>query len=298
MISVSVAILTYNPDFEELIKTLESIISQKFVNIQIVVSDDGSEIDYFKDIEEYMQKNDFTNYVLVKLDKNSGTVKNLLNAVSYCKYEYIKDISPGDYLSSDEILYRWINKLIASKKEWSFGDAIYYSDVSGENIRVKATPQNIECYNKMQDKKCIWNYVILNDIALGATMVCKKSVLIRYLQLIDNKVVYAEDNIFRLMMFDGIVPYYISEDVVLYEYGSGVSTSGSTKWAEKLEIDWKETNRIMEERVKSEFQRKMINIMKESNNSNILVRKILAILKNGNVKMHIKRRFFPRMTNV
>ena len=49
--TVSVIVLTYNPDREKLFATLNSIIIQENIDIEIIVSDDGSMHTYFSDIK-------------------------------------------------------------------------------------------------------------------------------------------------------------------------------------------------------------------------------------------------------
>ena len=298
MISISVVVLTFNPVFEKIIKTLDSILCQKSVNLQIVISDDGSRNNYFTEIKKYMEEKSFSDYIFLESKENMGTVKNLKRAVEVCKYEYVKDISPGDYLASDSILSEWTKKLINSKSDWSFGEAIYYSEENGERLSVKAHPQMIDCYEKKNREKCIWNYVVLDDIALGAVMICKKDLLLKYLSLVENRVVYAEDNIFRIMMFDGNVPEYVPDVVVMYEYGSGVSTSGSAEWERKLRNDWNEANQIIFGRAKEDWQTKIVNEIRQKNSSYRVVRLMQYFLQKGKFAMRIKQRCCPRMTKI
>ena len=298
MISISVVVLTFNPVLEKIIKTLDSILCQKSVNLQIVISDDGSRNNYFTEIKKYMEEKSFSDYIFLESKENMGTVKNLKRAVEVCKYEYVKDISPGDYLASDSILAEWIKKIINSKSDWSFGEAIYYSEENGERLSVKAHPQIIDCYEKKDYERCIWNYVVLDDIALGAVMICKKKLMLKYLSLVENRVVYAEDNIFRIMMFDGNIPEYIPDVVVMYEYGSGVSTSGSSEWERKLHNDWDMTTQIITDRAKEKWQIKIVSEIKKKNSSYMFVRLMQYFLQKGKLAIRIKQKYCPRMTKV
>ena len=62
---VSALILTYNPNFEKLIYTLNSFMLQKNIKLQIVIADDGSNKDYFNEIRQYFKERDFGDYKLM-----------------------------------------------------------------------------------------------------------------------------------------------------------------------------------------------------------------------------------------
>ena len=76
-------------------------------------------------------------------------------------------------------------------------------------------------------------------------MLSDRKKTIEYLRLILNKVKYAEDNIYRLMIYQKEKAVWFEENVVLYEVGTGISTSENKKWKNKLEMDWVATNCIL-----------------------------------------------------
>ena len=51
----SVLLVTYNSELSDIFKTLTSIINQEFKHFEIVFSDDCSEYNKFKQIEEFMK---------------------------------------------------------------------------------------------------------------------------------------------------------------------------------------------------------------------------------------------------
>ena len=102
MYKVSVIVVMYNPIPEKLWLTLNSIINQEKVDLEIVIADDGSKNNLFDAIEEYMKKNDFSNYKFVYHKQNQGTVLNCYDGVNQASGDYIKLISPGDLLISKD----------------------------------------------------------------------------------------------------------------------------------------------------------------------------------------------------
>lgn len=301
MPKVSVCVLTYNPQKEKLIETLESIVRQKYANLQIILSDDGSEESFFNEAKEFLDNAHFTDYRLVGAPVNQGTVKNVEQALLAADGAFIKTISPGDCLTEDTILSDWMKHLIASGKQWSFSNAIYYSQksdgVSTVNKRL-ANPQLVDCYTSNDNNTCRWNYVVLDDNALGAAILCERELMLRYIEQIVGAVKYVEDNIFRMMMFDGIVPDYFPEDAILYEYGSGISTSKSSLWAERMKEDWKAANRIIlaKDGACDMLQQKMSLALKRRMNPSKILRNLARYAEKGRIHIMIQRRMHPRMT--
>lgn len=291
---ISVLVVTYNPVKEKLIATLDSIIKQKGIDFDVVVSDDGSKDNLFLDIKKYFKEKRFENYTLINNKINKGTVENSYVGLKACKGEYVKTISPGDLLYGETILKEWLDDMKTKNSKWSFCDAIYYSNEKNqkEYYAVKAHPNQIGPYLNKGFQKCRWNYLVLDDIALGAAILAKNDLMIAYLERIVGKVKYAEDNIWRLMMFDGIVGTYFQKDAILYEYGSGISTSGSEIWQERIKKDYIEATKIMlENEEMDEFQEKTKSYLQKEKNF------INKLLTPGKILITIKRKIFPRMTN-
>ncbi len=244
---ISVIILTYNPDLDKLIKTLETILIQKDVDLEIIVADDGSKINRFIEVELYFEKKNFKHYHLISNKENKGTVYNLYSALQEAKGNYVKTISPGDMLCKERVLRNWIDFMVLKKYEWSFSEAIYYylNEKKSVVVSVKARPRNVKPYLHNNRDICRWNYVVLEDIALGAAVLGKRELQLEYCERLLDNVIYAEDNMWRLLMFDGIVGGYFPEYSVMYEYGEGISTSKDGVWEVRLKRDWDNTTCMM-----------------------------------------------------
>ena len=74
--SVSVVVVTYNPSWDKEKETLDSILKQKGISIEIIIADDGSKENNFSLVKEYFEKNEFNDYKLVFNPVNKGTVYN------------------------------------------------------------------------------------------------------------------------------------------------------------------------------------------------------------------------------
>lgn len=246
---VSVLVVCYKPDVEKLLLTIASILVQKEISKQIVICDDGSDSFPLNDVIAFLEKQNCNDYVICLAKENKGTVQNALNGIEECRGEYVKGISPGDYLHKENTLSEWYKAIKHENADFSVSNAIYYkkhADGGLEAIRHKNHPQVTKQYYKNQ---WYYNYLIFDDIALGAAMLSRTDVAKKYLLLIKNKVRFAEDNMYRIMAADTLSMVYFENDSLLYEYGTGISTCGSDIWTKRIKDDWEATNEIILERI-------------------------------------------------
>ena len=294
---VSIIVVTYNSKWNDIKFTLDSLIQQLGITFEIVIADDGSEDSKYKLVEQYFQKKAFPNYKLVENTTNQGTVANLISGLNVASGQYVKTISPGDSLCDNEILSKWVSYMKKSACKWSFSDAFYYRRDNEEIVPVneKAHPQNIMPYLKDNKKECRWNYVVLDDIAMGAAMLCEKELEIAYCKKILGKVKYAEDNIWRMMMFDGVVGGYYPNRTVYYEYGTGVSTANNSIWNQRLMNDWNAANNIMFDQTREldDFQIEMIRAVQQKQKGYLS-----KLMIKGKLKQFIYSKIKKRMTMV
>lgn len=293
---VSALILTYNPNLQKLLMTLKSFLLQKGVTVQIIVSDDGSEEDYFSEVEKMFEKYNFTDYKLIKNESNVGTVKNLLGALAICQGKFAKSLSPGDFINGENTLFNWIKKMKSEQLVVACADAIYYrtkQDGNLEAVSQKTHPQR----KNLVDKELKENYLLFDDIFLGAAVMCETKTLRYYLDIVVGKVIYAEDNVLRLMVFNDEKVGFFDEEAVIYEIGTGISTQGVAKWSRLLRKDWEATDQIiMNSPTKDmKFKKKFIVIVKikSENKSNKIKKLILYSISGmllGKVKIKLRSR--------
>ena len=289
---VSLLVIQYNASFSRIKKTLESILHQEKIHYEIIITDDGSKNNYADEIKELFNNYCFTDYKLVMNPINRGTVSNYNSGLAVVEGEYIKCISPGDCLYDNSTLKGWVDFIRSSGKEWSFSDAVYYDADTGNKVSSLAHPQIIEPFISGKEKDMRWNYLVLRDIALGAAMISSAKIQRVYCERIEKAgVVFAEDNMWRLMMFDGVVPAFYSKPTILYEFGHGISTGSDMIWRQRLAADWEKTDDIMK-RVENPdgFQKKILKHMKAERN---IFKKILT---KGKIKQKLIQTLHPRMT--
>lgn len=243
-IDYSIIISMYNPDWNKLVLTLDSIVEQKNIDFEIVICDDGSEQNFENEIQEYFENNSFEKYKLVMNPNNQGTVKNVISAFKVARGKYVKNISPGDYFYDDFVMSKFDDVIKKSDADIFFGNAVFFYDKVKENgmkerflYPEKHNPIDFAPYIRNNGKQIRFNYLVRHDYILGASFVTKRELQLEYLLKIENYVKYAEDCSFVWMVAAGCKVKYIDIPFIWYEYGTGISTQRSDKWEKILYED-------------------------------------------------------------
>lgn len=242
-IQVSVIILTYNPVCKKLLNTLESVVKQKNISFEVIISDDGSKENiYFEEAEKMLKEYDINNYTLLKNKKNLGTVKNICNALKKANGKYVYLISPGDYVYNDTTLSDFYNFAESKNAKICFGDYLMYV-YKDNNVDIKSTKYT-PCYPKIFNKSFFWYKIAFYDVAgasyvIGPSYFREKNYTIKMMNFIKKYSIYVEDNTSTLYALAEKEPvYYLPQKIVWYETNSGISTSNNSEWNKKMEDDF------------------------------------------------------------
>ena len=246
---ISVVVLTYNPDLNDLKKTLRSIMLQDGVDFEIVIADDGSKNNLSEEIKQYFAKFGFTRYQLALNEVNHGTVINVISGVEKSSGKYIKLISPGDYLYDTDTLKVMFDFAEKNNAPMVFGDILFFDSNKEEFTVLKksALPHTTKCYEaKSYNPDAIKsNNLIVYDNIHGVSTLVEKTVFTKYLKMIEGKSVYCEDLAYRHMAYDEVKMLYCHHPVAMYGFGFGISTGTNDKWAQRILNDLQASNKVM-----------------------------------------------------
>lgn len=296
---ITVVVLTYEQSKEKIILTLASILDQKDINMQIIISDDGSVTNYLQESVCYMEEKGFQDYKVLYHESNQGTVKNYYDALSVTDGEYVKLLCPGDCFSGTQVLRLWLKNIKKKKSEISFCDSIYYLENDGkyECVREVAHPQRPEIYRKRKSLRRKY-YLLYNDTFLGASVLANKRLVQKYLQILMDKIKYAEDNIYRLMLLDGVSCEYFPEHAIFYEWGEGISTKANSEYGKALKTDWEITSRYICNHCKNDLtQRKIKYCYNGERNIYSLKERVFSYLISWDMFIYKTRNKTKKMTD-
>lgn len=240
--AVSVIVLIYNPDVHKLESTLLSIIGQKNVDFEIVLSDDGSKESIEEGVKAFFGKHNFSKYRFIRSVENTGTVKNYLRGLYASNGIYIFGTSPGDMLYDETVLADFYDFAVNQKAKICFGRAAYYN-MQGINLNIIEGVPNLPPYPQLfradQSRKTEKTAIFFGSIILGATFFRERESTIHYLNEIKDYVKFAEDNTSAILAeLSGERITYFDRLVIWYEYGTGISTTASSKWHNILENEY------------------------------------------------------------
>ena len=141
---ITVIVPCYNVE-KYIEKCIQSLISQTYSNLEIILVDDCSTDNTWKIIEKYAKK--YKNIKCIKNDKNSGAGFSRNKALKEAKYNYISFIDSDDYIESN--YYESMMKQLKKEKSDLIVCDIYvkYDNVDGTNQRSAACDGKIEKYN-------------------------------------------------------------------------------------------------------------------------------------------------------
>lgn len=110
---VSIVVLTYNSS-EYILETLDSIKTQDYPNIELVVSDDGSKDDTFLTVNNWINQYGckFKRAVSITANKNRGTCCNYNNGVINSSGKYIKTLDGDDCLNGSDSISRYVEFML------------------------------------------------------------------------------------------------------------------------------------------------------------------------------------------
>lgn len=238
---ISVIVCTYKPDWKKLKPTIKQISAQRNIQLQLIITDDGSEEPLFEQVREYLEKLEISDYVHVSLMENEGTIRNVLNGLKYATADYVYLTSPGDLLFDELVLSEMIAFMKNNHIDNCFGKAAGYSYNQREVIcnGIVNRPMAPQYYEIGKDaKQAMLSFLLGNEI-LGAVYIRKREDCIKNLEIAKECVKYSEDTMGTAIgLLSGQRIYYCPRIMVWYEQGFGISTSGDNKWRNILRAEY------------------------------------------------------------
>lgn len=229
MIRFSVIVLLYNTNMDKIYLTLKSVLKQNFEGFEIVIADDGSNIDHSEELKSFFHSLRFVRYKFTEKKKNVGTVLNILDGLQLCEGKYVKVIGAGDLLYNEWTLQRVYDFMESGHYPFCFGllKGFHFDDQNQIHQHPFNAPKDIEIYRDTDRnyKKIKKNVIVFGDWISGASIFIEKDMLLQYLQRMNGIVKYCEDVLTANALLEQKQIGYLKQNVVWYEVGEGISTA-------------------------------------------------------------------------
>lgn len=101
---ISIVIMTYNQE-KMILDCLNSLLRSQTSDVELIVSDDCSPDNTYNVAQNWVDTNGnkFEKVILIRQDKNLGTVRNLVSAVNQSTAPYIKSIGGDDWFTDGAV---------------------------------------------------------------------------------------------------------------------------------------------------------------------------------------------------
>lgn len=245
-IQVSIIIVLYNSDMIKAERTIKSAVSQKNIDFEIIVSDDGSKDNPKENIIAIFKKYNFTNYKININPQNVGTVKNILSALELSSGKYVYCISPGDMIYDDNTINCFFNFAEKNNASVCFGNYYDYRIVNDktEILGRISTSVRTPFYCEKKSFTMYKLLIMFGEGILGPAFFRERNYALKYIGQVSKVSKYVEDNTSVICsLVDNVPIYYCDKRICWYECDTGISRN--SEWNSRIAKDFRETIEIL-----------------------------------------------------
>lgn len=225
---VSIGILTYNSS-KTVLETLDSAYNQTYKNIELVISDDGSQDNTLSLCQKWLDEHSgrFVRCKILTVEKNTGISANCNRLVSACQGIFIK------YLAGDDIFLS--NCIEANLSHIGTAD-MQITDLvrfRGNETIDFHNPIDFKKFCSMNSKDRVHYYARTSFFCNVPTLFFRKTLYAK-VGMYDEKEPMLEDVPFLLKVFSSDAKLsYLPKKTIMYRDG-GISNSNSIKFYQIL----------------------------------------------------------------
>lgn|GEM_PF-367248 len=193
---VSVIILSYN-NTEYLNECLDSVFSQTYNNIELIVSNDGSDEFDAEKVTTYIEQkrgNNITNFVVNKNEKNVGTVRHCNIAFDLSSGDYVMFIACDDAYNNNNVISDMVNgfNTVPSDVESIVGQTGMYDKDLNVLQSLYTNKKTQKLINKLTPQELYRKHLVQGALFPAAARIYKREVFEKYGKF-DEKYFIIED---------------------------------------------------------------------------------------------------------
>lgn len=301
---VSVVVITFNSE-KFILETLESIKSQTYKKIELIISDDCSQDKTISLCEDWSEKNkkNFQGIKILKNKENLGVGKNLNKGIKEASGEWIKPIAGDDVLLKNCIENNM--KFIKGNNDVKilFSKAIRFNDeLTKENI-IDEVPYRKEIYKKKAETQFL-ELLIRGSFPITPTVFVNRDFL-KKINYFEEKYIIEDYPTWLKITKKGYKLYYFDESTVFYRiHKKSLSNNIGKIFNEKMIATQEEIYTEYSKGVKiGFFEKKVMQIssfvirdtIKRGNNRILFRNRILLFLINPMSLINLIKRYLLKI---
>ena len=229
---VTIILVTYNQE-KYIYESIDSILMQDYENIQLIITDDASDyfdVDVVRSYVTDKKCKNLTDLVVLKNEKNLGTVKNLNRARKYLKGKYMMLLAGDDLLYDNKVLSNYA-KYFSNDIDMIVSQVLHY-DENMEQVMFRClNDEQIELL-KTGDNRSIYGKVCTECFIPAMGIMCSTEFL-KKMGDYDERYYLIEDWPFLLKAFRENVRMMYADFVAAKHRDGGVSHNKKTRKEER-----------------------------------------------------------------
>ena len=214
-------------DLNHLYECLDSVISQTYENIELIISNDGSDEfneDAIRDYANCKCFDNITSVIINKNEQNLGTVKHCNKAIDLSNGDYIMMIACDDVYSNNNVVEDMINEFsqVDSDVMAIVGQTAMYDEhlVFCHNLYVTKESQTL--INSLEPYELYRDYLVLDNLLPAASVAYKRDVFETFGKF-DEKYLLIEDWTAAKSYTKQGMRYHYLDIMCVYHRDGGVS---------------------------------------------------------------------------
>lgn len=272
---ISVIIPVYNVNKSEFSDCIDSILNQTYKKLEIIIVDDGSNIDVARNCDDFVKKD---KRIKVFHKKNGGVSSARNYGISKSSGQYLSFIDSDDVL--DKNMYNILLKNILKFDSDISCSGYYYVDLDGREYKKYGTNTK----KKFNSNDALSSFLNENSFGVSVWNKLFKKDTIKNLRF-DETLKINED---RLFLYNAIInsKSIIYDDRCLYKYIKRKNSTTTSKF-NVSRFDVLKVNNVIEEHINSIFRtnNKIIDLWKK-NKSIYLIRLYRELILSKNSKKY------------
>ncbi|MBE5822591.1 MAG: glycosyltransferase [Butyrivibrio sp.] len=220
---ITVIVPAYNsPDIRA---SIDSVLIQKYPNIQLIVLDDASDNFDKDEVERYIRANagnNFSELIVIQNPENIGTVKNMNQGFRMARGEYIFNLAGDDVFYDSKVLDDWVTEFESTGAEILTAKREVYDETLTELYGVEPKAKQIELIKNLDpldlfEELCSYNFIFGCCTAYSKDLIKGDSFFDETYRVIEDYPFFLRASRLRIKIF-----YF---DRVVVKYRSGGASS-------------------------------------------------------------------------